>query len=247
MGNELKPFWRRIFSFNWKFGLFLILVVCIPRFILVLNANSSGNYSSIGVIMTVSAIAPFIFLSKYGRNKIGLVGSKKYSYILLAFVAGLTASLLLYLLGQGLYGNSYENWYHYIGKSYKIPPGISTHNKFVLFLIMAITGMTFSPIGEEFFFRGIIQSSFANSIGERKASIVEGSAFALTHISHFGLVFIDNKWSLFGFPTVIWVGSMFLVSLLFFVFKKYSKSLLGAIICHSAFNLGMIFCIFYRL
>ena len=218
-----------------------------PRFILVLNANSSGNYSSIGVIMTVSAIAPFIFLSKSGRNKIGIVGSKKYSWILLAFVAGLTASLLLHLPGQDMYGNSYENWYHYIGKSYKIPQRITSSNKSILFSIMALTGMTFSPVGEELFFRGIVQSSFANSIGERKASIVEGSAFALTHISHFGLVFIDSKWSLFGFPTLIWVGSMFLVSLLFITFKKYTKSLLGAIVCHSAFNLGMIFYIFYLL
>jgi len=79
MDNILRPFWSRIFSFDWKFGFFLILAVCVPRFILVLNANSSGNYSSIGVIMTVSAIAPFIFLSKSGRNKIGIVGSKKYS------------------------------------------------------------------------------------------------------------------------------------------------------------------------
>lgn len=66
MENELKPFWNRIFNFNWKFGLFLILIICIPRFILVLNANASGIYSYIGLIMVISAIAPFIFLSKYG-------------------------------------------------------------------------------------------------------------------------------------------------------------------------------------
>jgi len=106
--------------------------------------------------------------------------------------------------------------------------------------------MTFSLVGEELFFRGIVQSSFANSIGERSASIVEGSAFALTHISHFRLVFIDSKWRFFGFPTLIWVGGMFLVSLLFIAFKKYTKSLLDAIICNSAFNLGMIFCILYK-
>ena len=65
MENELRPFWSRLFNFNWKFGLFLILIVCIPRFILVLKANSSGNYGYIGLVMTISAIAPFLFLSKY--------------------------------------------------------------------------------------------------------------------------------------------------------------------------------------
>ena len=67
--NELRPFWASLFNFDWRFGLFLILIICIPRFILVLKANASGNYGAIGLIMTISAIAPFIFLSKYGRKK----------------------------------------------------------------------------------------------------------------------------------------------------------------------------------
>lgn len=245
MDNELRPFWNKIFSFNWKFGLFLIIIVCIPRFILVLNANVTGNYGSIGLIMTISAIAPFIFLSKYGRKEIGITKPKKYNWLLIAFVFGLITSVFLYFLGQTFFGNSYENWYNYIGKSYKIPTSISPNDKKILFLIMAFTGMTFSPIGEELFFRGIVHSSFAKSVGEKKASLVDGAAFALTHISHFGLVFINNKWDFFTIPTLIWVASMFLVSLLFFTFRKYSESILGAMICHSTFNLGMIYCIFY--
>jgi membrane protease YdiL (CAAX protease family) len=245
--NELRPFWNNIFHFNWKFGLFLILIICVPRFILVLNANASGSYGSIGLIMLISAIAPYIFLSKYGRNKIGITSPKKYNWILVAFIAGLLVSLLLYFLGKGLYGNSYENWYSYIGKSYNIPQGIKPNDKAILFTIMGLTGMTFSPIGEELFFRGIVHSSFANSIGEKRASVVDSSAFAAVHISHFGMVFINNQWKLMTLPALIWVLSMFLVSMLFFIFKKYSGSILGAIICHSSFNLGMIYCIFYLL
>jgi uncharacterized protein len=244
--NELRPFWRTIFNFNWKFGLFLILLVCVPRFILVLNANASGNLSSIALIMVASAIAPFIFLSKYGRKEIGITMPKKYNWLLVAFISGLIASILLYFLGQALYGNTYENWYTYIGeKSYKIPAGINQSDKKILFVIMAFTSMTFSPIGEELFFRGIVHSSFEKSIGAQKASIVDSSAFALTHISHFGLVFINNKWDFFMMPTIIWVISMFSVSLMFYFFRKNSNSILGAIICHLAFNLGMTYCIFY--
>ena len=106
MENELRPFWNRAFSFNWKFGLFLILIVCIPRFILVLNANASGNYSSIGLIMFISAIAPFVFLGKYGRKEIGITKPQKYNWLLIAFIGGLTVSILLYFLGQSRYGNS---------------------------------------------------------------------------------------------------------------------------------------------
>ena len=247
MENELRPFWKNIFNFNWKFGLFLILIVCVPRFILVLHANATGNYSSIGLIMAISAAAPFIFLSKQGQRKIGIRKPDKYSWILIAFILGLIVSILLFLLGKGLYGNSYENWYQYIGKSYNIPKGIDAYHKNVMFAIMAITGMTFSPIGEELFFRGIVHSSFEKSIGEKKASIVDSSAFALTHISHFGLVFINTKWTFFTIPAIIWVSCMFLVSILFFKLRKQTASIVGAIICHSAFNLGMIYCIFYHM
>jgi uncharacterized protein len=245
MENELRPFWNRYFNFNWKFGLFLIGLICVPRFILVLNANASGNYSTIGIIMAISAMAPFIFLSKYGRRKIGITKPKSFKRLLIAFALGLLVSILLYFFGQLLYGDSYENWYNYIGKSYKIPVDINPSDKKILFLIMASMGMIFSPIGEEFFFRGIIHSSFEKSIGMKNATIVDSCAFALTHISHFGIVFINDKWDFYSLPTVIWVMSMFLVSVLFYVFKKYSNSILGAIICHAAFNLGMIYCIFY--
>ena len=245
MEYELRPFWSKIFGFNWKFGFFLIIIVCIPRFFLVLNANTSGNYGSIGIIMFVSAIAPFIFLTKYGRKEIGLTKPKRYDWLLIAFISGLAFSFLLHYLGQYFYGNTYENWYNYIGRSYKIPAGINFQDKKILFSIMAITGMTFSPVGEELFFRGIVHAGFAKSIGETKASLVDSTAFALTHISHFGLVFISNQWNLLTIPTLIWVSSMFIVSLLFFVCKRYSGSILGAIICHAAFNLGMIYCIFY--
>ena len=236
MDKELKPFWNSFFNFNWKFGLFLILTVCIPRFVLVLNANASGSYGSIGLVMLISAIAPFIFLSKQGRREIGITLPKKYQWLFFAVLGGLIASFLLYFLGQTLYENSFQNWYQYIGKSLDKSKG---------FAVLAIISMVFSPIGEELFFRGIVHTSFAKSIGDKKASIVDGSAFALTHISHFGLVFVYGKWDFFIIPTIIWVISMFLVSLLFYHFRKQSGSILGAILCHSAFNFGMTYCIFY--
>ena len=236
MDNELRPVWGRIFFYNWKFGLFLILIICIPRFILVLNANSGGNFGYIGLIMTMSAIAPFIFLTKFGRNQIGITKPQNYKWLFFALLAGLIISLLLHFIGQILYDNSFQNWFQYIGKSLDKSKG---------FAIIASMGMIFSPIGEELFFRGIVHTSFSKSIGEKKASLVDSSAFALTHISHFGLVFINNKWDFYLIPTLIWVASMFLGSLLFIAFRKKVGSILGAIVCHAAFNFGMTYCIFY--
>ncbi len=247
MKNELRSFWARYLNFNWKFGLFLILLICIPRFVLVLFANKTGNYSYIGLIMAISAIVPFLFLNRNGQKIIGISKPEKIRWLPVAFLAGLTASFILYFMGKQLFGNTIENWYVYIGRSYNIPPGIDNHHKNILFAVMAFTGMTFSPVGEELFFRGIVHGAFANSAGERKASIIDSLAFALTHISHFGIIYTGSRWIFATIPAAIWVTGMFLVSILFFYFKRKTGSLLGAILCHAAFNFGMIFCIFYLL
>ncbi|OWW24720.1 CPBP family intramembrane metalloprotease [Zobellia sp. OII3] len=247
MEEELKPFWGKIFNFDWKFGLFLILLICIPRFALVLQANQIANYSWLGLIMLISAIVPFLFLSKQGRRKIGVKKTENFSWLLIALAVGLVFSIALYYLGTVLYGNTFENWYYYIAQSYNIPTGIDEEGKLVLFSIMAVTGMTFSPIGEELFFRGIVHSSIATSWGDKRATLIDSSAFALVHISHFGLVFVNQEWRFLLVPTIIWVLSMFCVSILFYICRMRSGSILGAIVCHAAFNLGMIYCIFYQI
>jgi membrane protease YdiL (CAAX protease family) len=214
---------------------------------LVLSANKTANYGYTALIMAVSAVIPFIFLNKYGKEIIGLIKPQKYSWLIFAFVFGLIFSILLHLLGELLYKNSFENWYVYIGKSYKIPSEIRPNDKLIMFVIMAATGMIFSPIGEELFFRGIVHSSFTKSLGNFKALVITSSVFALTHISHFGLVFINNKWEFLPVPAIIWSIGMFLASVLFYICRIKSGSLLGSIICHSGFNLGMIYSIFYFL
>lgn len=245
MKDELRPLWRRVFSFDWKFGLFLLLAICIPRFILVLQANVQGSYGEIGLIMLISALLPFVFLNKSGRKEIGITVSKKYGWLLGALIAGIVFSILLHYLGQALYSNSYENWYVYIGKSYNIPAEISPHDNIVLFSITAVTGMLFSPIGEELFFRGIVYSSLKKSMSDKIAAIIESAAFAITHIAHFGLIYLNEQWNFLIIPALIWVLAMFAVSLLFLHFKQRSVSIWGAVVCHAGFNLGMIFCIFY--
>jgi len=245
--KDLRPFWRRSFTLNWKFALCLVILICVPRFILVLNANATGSYGSIGAVMFISALAPFIFLTKKGRQKAGLVKPSAFSLLLLAFMLGLLASLLLHFAAQALYGSGTENWYAYIGKSYKIPAVIGAEDKRILFIIMAGTGMLFSPIGEEFFFRGLVHTGFQQSWRSSKASLADGLAFSLVHLSHFGIVYLNNSWHFFPVPATLWVTGMFLTSLLFVYCKRLTHSIWGAVVCHSAFNLGMIYCIFYLL
>jgi len=201
----------------------------------------------VGIMMLLMAIAPFVFLTKHGRFQIGIKKPTNNGWLILAICMGLIFSVFLYFLGESLYGNTYQNWYQYIAKSYKIPADIGEQTKAITFGISAFIGMTFSPIGEELFFRGIVHSSFANSIGNKKAAIIDSAAFAIVHISHFGLIFLNQQWKLLLMPSLIWVFSMFLVSILFYYCREKSGSILGSILCHSAFNLGMTYCIFYLL
>lgn len=105
--------------------------------------------------------------------------------------------------------------------------------------------MTFSPLGEEIFFRGIVHTGFQKSWGSQKASIADGLAFSLTHLAHFGIVYDSDKWSFLPIPALIWVAAMFIVSQMFIFFRNKTNSLAGAMFCHAAFNFGMIFCIFF--
>ena len=50
--------------------------------------------------------------------------------------------------------------------------------------------MTFSPIGEELFYRGIVHGSFTGRFGEQKASFFDSLTFAITHLAHFGIVYV---------------------------------------------------------
>lgn len=245
--TELRPFWRRYFHFNAALGVGLLLIICIPRFFMVLNANVTGNYGSIGLVMVASALVPYLLLTSKGRKEIGIRKPINFKWIFYSFLVGIVMSTVIFLVGKGLYDVTINNWYVYIARSYNIADGLNAHDKLIYFLVFAGTGMIFSPIGEELFFRGIVHSSFASSYGEKRATIIESFAFALTHLAHFGIVYVSGFWEFLLIPSILWITAMFVTSLVFVRCKKATGSILGAIASHAGFNLAMIYCIFYHL
>ncbi|MFT2007488.1 lysostaphin resistance A-like protein [Pontibacter sp. 13R65] len=207
----------------------------------------TGNYGNISAVMAISALIPFIFLSKEGRKQIGVTKPKNYAWILYSFLAGITISTIIFVLGYLLYTNTLNNWYVYIGRSYNIATDLTAQDKLIYFIVFAVTGMCVSPIGEELFFRGIVHSSFSTSLGEKKATIIDSLSFALTHLAHFGIVYISGSWKFLFIPSILWVLGMFITSLVFIQCKKETGSIIGAIAGHAGFNLSMIYFIFYQL
>lgn len=75
--------------------------------------------------------------------------------------------------------------------------------KWMYFLIAATPSMIFSPIGEEFLYRGVVHGSFVGRFGEVHASYLNGLAFALTHLAHFGIVYTVLGWTFLPVPAFL--------------------------------------------
>jgi membrane protease YdiL (CAAX protease family) len=107
--------------------------------------------------------------------------------------------------------------------------------------------MLFSPIGEEVLYRGVAHASFATRLGDARAAVIDAGAFAVTHLAHFGVVFVAGAWAFLPAPAAFWVAAMFLASLVFHGFRQLTGSLGGAIASHAGFNLAMNWVIFYAI
>ena len=244
----LRPFWQHLFRSNIVFGFVMILLFGVPRFILVLNANVTGNYNLIPIIFLFMWIAPFIFLSKQGRRKIGIKKPASIKWLLYAFVSGIIICAVMFLVAKLFYGNTIANWFSYISRTYRVSTNsLTAADRNIYFIIYSIIGITLSPIGEEFFYRGIVHESFADEWGDNKASVTDSLAFSLTHLAHFGIIYDAGHWKFLLLPALLWIVFMFLASRLFFICRQQSGSIAGAILCHAGFNFAMMYFIFYHI
>lgn len=244
---SMRPLWRKLFPSTVIFGLVLILLWGIPRFYVVLTANQTGNYQWVSLIFVSMWLAPWLFLTKDGRRRIGIKRPDRPSWLLYGLLLGAVWCALMFFVATALYGDSIYNWFIYISRSYSnLPSPISPSDKMIYFAIYAVIGMTFSPIGEELFYRGLVHESFAARWGDRAASLLDSLAFSLTHLAHFGILYRHGQWEFALMPALLWVTLLFVTCLFFFLARRRSGSILGAITAHAGFNVAMMYVIFYH-
>ncbi len=244
----LRPVFRRCFPYSWVFGLVLILLFGIPRFILVMEANITKSYYLVSFVFVAMWFMPFLFLSKEGRRFIGIKKPERAVWLIYSVLLGCIMCVMLYLCFTLLYGHTISNAFVYISGANATPEGtMSPDMRLTYFLIGSAVSMTFSPIGEELFYRGVVHGSFAPRFGEQKASIFDSLAFALTHLAHFGIVYVAGGWQFLPVPALLWVTGMFFTSRIFFLCKQQSGSILGAILSHAAFNITMMYFTCYHI
>ena len=244
----LKPIWVKFFKSAWILGFVLILFWGIPRFFIVLMANQSGNYQWVSLVFVSMWFTPWIFLSRFGRFKIGLRRPNYLYWLIIAFLLGALACTFMFLIANLLYQESISNWFVYISNSYSnIPQNIIYYYILIFFLIYAAVSMIFSPFVEEFLYRGIIHECFADKWNDQLASILDSLAFSLTHLAHFGIIYHLGHWEFLFVPSLIWVILLFFTCIIFSFTKKRSGSILGAIMAHAGFNFAMIYFIFFHI
>lgn len=244
----VRSLFQSFFKFNWPQGLALILIFGIPRFLLVMQANMTGRFNLVSIVFLIMCLMPWLLLSREGRHLIGIRKPEKGSWIPAAFILGAAACVLVFFIGKWLFFDTTNNWFIYLAKSYEGPAArMQGESRILLFLIFALIGISFSPIGEELLYRGLIHQCFVGKYGDHGASLVDSAAFAVTHLAHFGLVYIAGGWQFLWLPAIFWLIFMFLVSRLFHAMIMKTGSILGAIVSHAGFNLAMTYLIVYHI
>lgn len=239
------PF-RSFLPLNLRTGILLLVLFGLVRAVLVLQANVTGSYQAVSVVFVAMIVLPWVLLTREGRNHIGLVQPPRRRWIVPAVLTGVAMALAVHYAAAALWGHSMSHPFAYIALSYSgVPAAPSADDRLIYFIIFAVIGMLFSPIGEEVLYRGVAHESFAGQLGDRRAALIDAAAFAATHLAHFGVVFVAGAWAVLPLPALFWVTAMFAASLVFYGFRKLTGSLGGAVVAHAGFNLAMNWVIFY--
>ena len=160
---------------------------------------------------------------------------------------GASAAAGCFAAGVLAFGSSEDNWFVSIARNYRdtIPhQGLTTPQ---LFLVATLPALLFSPIGEEIFFRGLLQRALEERFSLRASTCIEALLFGLVHLCHHGLLATSAGIRLLPLSGALWVALMFCVALLFAWLRQRSGSLLPAMAAHASFNLAMNVCIFVAL
>ena len=114
------------------------------------------------------------------------------------------------------------------------------------FAVIALLTISFTPVGEEFLFRGLIQQSFTLRWNAVIATLVNGFAYGLIHLLH-----VHGLWhNVSGFHLRLVSGALMVLLLaglgaIFTLCRLWELgSLWCAVVAHAACNLAMISAIF---
>ena len=242
----VRPALGRWLSLDVRSGWILLALFSVVRIGFVLQANVTRSYGLVSMFFVIMALTPLVLLSPPGRRRIGLNWRPRFRGLITGMMLGASCCAAMLLTAHVLFGSGDDNAFVYIAGTYTgLPSAMSDTERLIFFGVFALIGMTFSPIGEELFYRGIIHECFAVRMGEWRAGCIDAAAFALVHLAHFGLVWRGAGFEFLPLPALWWLCGMFMTALVFNWSRRASGSLIGAVAAHSSFNLLMTGWIFF--
>ena len=195
--------------------------------------------------MILMALTPYLLFNKSERRVVGLKKPGKSIWLLYGFLLGGAAAFVVFIIGHILFGQSHNNWFVSVSQYYVTTPGLENYSHFQQFLIFTIPALIFSPIGEELFFRGVMQEVLAATWNYKTGMIINSALFGLLHLFHHGFSVVDGAIQFFPVSGIIWCFLIMGTGILFTFIRRKGDSIWAATVTHMAFNLCMNFIIFY--
>jgi hypothetical protein len=234
----LSP-WRPALAGSQATLLVFLLVVLFAamRFLGMLGPASLRPLLPISFVMMT--VAPWLLLGRNGRLGIGLQRPRSWLALGPTILAGVLAALACFALGLLMFGHSQDNWYMTIAANYRGMMDTAGFASWKLHLVFTLPALLLSPIGEEIFFRGLLQGALEQRLSVRLSTLIECGLFGLVHLCHHGIAIGAAGLTIRPISAAIWVGAMFLTAFLFAAIRKRTGSLFPAIAAHAAFNATM--------
>jgi hypothetical protein len=174
----LRPFWSRIYSGAWLYSVVLFVVFAALRTYATFGPAKARPLFLFQFLLMW--LLPFILLTRSGRQEIGICKVSRPAWLLWGPLLGALAAAGAVAVGFALYGYGSDNWIITLRNTYRevaVPMG-----KWPAIAVLALPAAIVSPVGEEFFFRGLFYFSPKRVTSNGIAACANSFAFASVHL-----------------------------------------------------------------
>ncbi len=241
----LRELWIPVFGNAFTASMFFAGLAATIRGVGMLGPQRYFWILPVGFI--AMALTPYLFFRKEGRRRAGLRWPRRPLWIVYGMLLGAVGAGFCYWLGVTLFGQTVDNWFVSVRRSFPVTPEMEAMSRMQLFWIISVPSMIFSPLGEELFFRGFLQQAVEERWNYRTGVVVDAGLFAAIHLFHHGILRIDGQLQLLPVSGAIWMLLIFGTGVLFAFLRRATGSLVAPVLSHAVFNLAMTYTIFFLL
>lgn len=243
---ELKSFWGKLNISPLTLSLILFLVLTGLKAYGFLGGELH-QATPVLVSYLLMWVAPLLILTPLGREQIGFGQTASFAWILIAVGAGAALAAIFHQAGLLLYGKSEQHWFSSVAYTLQSDDRITLFSQKTAFYIFSVPAVLASPVGEELFFRGLIERAGRDRFDRIKAAIIAAGLFAAAQIFIHGIYRAGSGLELMTASGSIWIFLMFTAGLFFSYLRYKSGSIWPPILCHATFNFTVTYFVFYSI